>query len=81
MQSATALQFSYSSVPHDIVCAPDAISGLGHAVDQLGARTAMVVCGPSILRSADVIPRVQHALGKRYAGLFAGVAPMRQCIL
>ena len=75
MQSATALQFSYSSVPHDIVCAPDTISGLGHAVDQLGARTAMVVCGPSILRSADVIPRVQHALGKRYAGLFAGVAP------
>jgi alcohol dehydrogenase len=75
MQSATALQFSYNSVAHDIVCAPDAISGLGHAVDQLGARTAMVVCGPSILRSADVIPRVQHALGKRYAGLFAGVAP------
>jgi alcohol dehydrogenase len=75
MQRATALQFSYSSVAHDIVCAPDAISGLGQAVDQLGARTAMVVCGPSILRSADVIPRVQHALGRRYAGLFAGVAP------
>jgi hypothetical protein len=35
MQSATALQFSYSSVPHDIVCAPDAISGLGHALPLL----------------------------------------------
>jgi alcohol dehydrogenase class IV len=75
MQIAAALQFSYSSVAHDIVCAPDAISGLGNAVDRLGATTAMVVCGPSILRSADVIPRVQRALGKRYAGLFAGVAP------
>jgi hypothetical protein len=43
MQSATALQFSYSSAVHDIVCAPDAISGLGLTVDQLGARTAMRV--------------------------------------
>src|SRR5262249_60510527 len=35
----------------------------------------MVVCGPSILRSSDVIRRVQEALRERYVGLFAGVAP------
>lgn len=75
MERTNALQFSYNSVAQEIVCATDAISSLGHRLDRLGARTAMIVCGPSILRSSDVIRRVQEALGERYVGLFAGVAP------
>jgi alcohol dehydrogenase len=75
LELTTALQFSYSSVAQEIVCDTDAISGLGHRLDRLGAKTAMVVCGPSILRSSNVIRRVQDALGERYVGLFAGVAP------
>ena len=75
MELTTALQFSYNSVAQEIVCNTDAISGLGHTLDRLSARTAMIVCGPSILRSSDVIRRVQETLGKRYVGLFAGVAP------
>ena len=75
MELTTALQFSYNSVAQEIVCNTDAISGLGHTLDRLSARTAMIVCGPSILRSSDVIRRVQEALGERYVGLFAGVAP------
>jgi len=75
VELSTALQFSYSSVAQEIVCQSDAISGLGPTLDRLEARSAMIVCGPSILRGSDVIQRVQEALGERYAGLFAGVAP------
>jgi len=35
----------------------------------------MILCGPTILRACNVVPRVQAALGGRYAGVYAGVAP------
>src|SRR5262245_46023796 len=75
MEFAQALKFSYTSVAQEIVCDTDVIASLGDTLDRLGATTAMIVCGPSILRSSDVIRRVQEALGARCAGLFAGVAP------
>src|SRR5919199_6361375 len=75
MELARALQFSYTSVAQEIVCATDAIADLCGTRDRLGAHMAMIICGPSILRSSDVIRRVQEALGARCAGLFAGVAP------
>src|SRR5918912_3414724 len=75
MELAHALQFSYTSVAQEIVCDTDAIADLCGTLDRLGAHTAMIICGPSILRSSDVIGRVQEALGARCVGLFAGVAP------
>ncbi|MBM3226742.1 MAG: iron-containing alcohol dehydrogenase [Candidatus Tectomicrobia bacterium] len=75
MELAQALQYRYSSVAQEIVCDTDAIAGLCGTLDRLGAGRAMIVCGPSILRSANVIQRVQEALGTRAVGLFAGVAP------
>src|SRR5262249_7879330 len=69
VEHTNALQFSYNSVAQEIVCDTDAISGLCHTLHRLGAKTAMVVCGPSILRSSDVIRRVQEALRERYVGL------------
>ena len=35
----------------------------------------MITCGPTILRACNVVPRVQEALGSRYVGVYAGVAP------
>ena len=35
----------------------------------------MIVCGPTILRHANVVQRVQDILGKRCIGVFAGVIP------
>jgi alcohol dehydrogenase class IV len=70
-----ALHFRYNSVAQEIGCDTEAISGLGGALDRLGAKTAMIICGPSILRGSQVIQRVQEALAQRYAGLFAGVLP------
>ena len=75
MELQHALTFTYSTVQRDIVCQPDAISHIPSTLDELGARTAMIVCGPTILRHADVVQRVQQALGARCVGLFAGVIP------
>ena len=75
MELAHALHFTHTSVAQEIVCDTDAIMRLCRTLDTLGAQTAMLVCGPSILRGSDVIQRVQAALGSRCVGLFAGVAP------
>lgn len=69
------LEYTYRSLAQDIVCGPDAISGMGGILDRLGSKRAMVICGPSILEGADVVQRVQSALGQRWAGIFSGVAP------
>jgi alcohol dehydrogenase len=34
-----------------------------------------MTCGPTILSACNVVPRVQEALGFRYVGVYAGVAP------
>ena len=75
MDLQTALTFRHSTVQQDIVCAVDAISDLCQTLDRLEVATAMLICGPTILRSADVVQRVQQALGDRCVGLFAGVLP------
>jgi maleylacetate reductase len=75
MELTQALQFTYTSVAQEIVCATDAMADLCGTLDRLGAHTAMIICGPSILRSSNVIGRIQEALGARCVGLFAGVAP------
>ncbi|MBT97288.1 MAG: hypothetical protein CL902_01505 [Dehalococcoidia bacterium] len=72
---AQPLTFNFNSVAQEVVCAPDAISGLLGVLDRLGATRAMVTCGPSILEKSDVIQRVQTALGDRFVGLFSGVVP------
>ena len=75
MSSATPLEYRYTSGDHDIICAPDSISGMSSALDRLGVSRALAVCGPTILEHADVVQRVQRALGDRCIGLYSGVAP------
>ncbi len=69
------LNYNFTSVHHEMVCATDAISGLPGVLERAGGSRAMVVCGPSILEKANVVQRVQKALGERCVGLFSGVAP------
>ena len=75
MSSATPLEFRYNSGDHDIICAPDSISGMTETLDRLGVSRALAVCGPTILEHSDVVQRVQQALGDRCIGLYSGVAP------
>ena len=72
---AQPLTYNYNSVAQEVVCAPDAISGLPGVLDRAGVKRAMVVCGPSILEKSNVVDRVKAALGERWVGLFSGVAP------
>ena len=69
------LTYNYSSVAQEVICAPDAITGLPGVLNRAGVNRAMVVCGPSILEKSDVVQRVKTALGDRCVGLFSGVAP------
>lgn len=70
-----ALHYRYHPLHQDIICAETAITSLPATVDALGARRAMMTCGPTILRACNVVPRVQEALGDRSVGVYAGVAP------
>ena len=75
MTSAKPLAYQVSTDDRNIICAPDAISGMRDSLEKLGASRALVVCGPTILEHADVVQRVQQALGDRCIGLYSGVAP------
>lgn len=75
MNLSAALSYTYSTIDRHVVCKPDAIADLCDLLDHLGAASAMVICGPTILQHANVVQRVQAALGQRCAGLFAGVLP------
>jgi alcohol dehydrogenase class IV len=65
----------HSTIERHVVCRPDAITDLCDALDCLHAASAMIVCGPTILRHANVVQRVQATLGKRCVGVFSGVLP------
>lgn len=75
MNVQEVLTYHYRAVPRDMICAPDAISRLCDALDEIMAYKAMIICGPTILRHANVVQRVQDVLGERCAGLYAGVLP------
>ena len=69
------LQYRYNPLRQDIVCSETAIDALPDTVDALGPGRAMITCGPTILASCNVVPRVQEALGSRCVGVYSGVAP------
>jgi len=69
------LDYQVSTADRHIICSPDAISGIANSLERLGAKRALVVCGPSILEHSNVVQRVQKALGDRCIGLYSGVAP------
>jgi len=75
MASSTPLVYRVNTVDHDIICAPDTISGMAESLERLGVSRALAVCGPTILKHADVVQRVQEALGDRCIGLYSAVAP------
>ena len=71
----SALSYRYNPLHQDIICSENAIDQLAQTLDGLGCNRALVTCGPTILRSCNVVPRVQEALGPRYVGTYSGVAP------
>ena len=73
--SEKATSYRYYPLHQDIICDETAIDALPQTVDDLGCGRVMITCGPTILQACNVVPRVQEALGQRYAGTYSGVAP------
>ena len=71
----TALNYRYNPLHQDIICSENSIDELAKTVDDLECSRALITCGPTILRSCNVVPRVQEALGSRYVGTYSGIAP------
>jgi alcohol dehydrogenase class IV len=55
-------------------CGQDALAALPRELARVGARRAVIVCGPSIVKHADALSRVHDALGEHLVGQFEGVA-------
>ena len=75
MAPTETLDYHVSTVDHDIICAPDTITGMAASLESLGVSRVLVVCGPTILKHSNVVQRVQEALGDLCIGLFSGVVP------
>src|SRR6516165_1130518 len=55
-------------------CGPNVIEqGLKEAVNRARAKRAFVICSPSVNRRTNTVPRVEAALGDRYAGVYDGI--------
>lgn len=51
------LDYQVSTVERHIICSPDSISGIANSLESLGAKRALVVCGPTILEHSSVCKR------------------------
>jgi alcohol dehydrogenase class IV len=59
--------------PVRVYAGDDAISNLKREVNRLDVKRPFVVCGRSVARRTDLLPRVRDALGGEPAGVFDGV--------
>ena len=69
------VEYAYPGLSSKIVSGAREIDRLGVHLEALRSRRVMVICGPNILRSSDVVYRVEWAAGERLVGRFADVAP------
>jgi alcohol dehydrogenase class IV len=69
------IEYVYPGLACTIASGASEIDRLGVHLDALGVQRAMVVCGPNILGSSDVVHRVERAVGERLVGRFSDVAP------
>lgn len=69
------VEYVYPGLRCTIVSGASEIDRLGTHLEALGAQRVMIVCGPNILRSSDVVDRVERAAGERLVGRFSDVEP------
>jgi len=68
------LNLRHTSPAFRTFCGDDALAALPRELARVGARRAVIVCGPSIVKHTDALSRVHDALGERLVGQFDGVA-------
>ncbi|MFJ8026874.1 iron-containing alcohol dehydrogenase family protein [Streptomyces sp. NPDC096311] len=74
MSSTPDLGFRHVSPAFRTFCGEDALAALPRELARVGARRAVVVCGPSIVKHTHALSRVHDALGEHLVGQFDGVA-------
>ncbi|MBO55429.1 MAG: hypothetical protein CL886_07180 [Dehalococcoidia bacterium] len=75
MENHGSLEYHYKNIGQDIICGAETISDINKTLDGLNVSRALIVCGPTILSKANVVQRVEAALGEKYVGIFSGVTP------
>ncbi|SFG53029.1 iron-containing alcohol dehydrogenase family protein [Streptomyces mirabilis] len=68
------LKFRHTSPAFRTFCGDDALASLPRELARVGARRAVIVCGPSIVKHTESLNRVHDALGEHLVGQFDGVA-------
>ncbi|WP_435225762.1 iron-containing alcohol dehydrogenase family protein [Streptomyces sp. Tue6028] len=68
------LNLRHASPAFRTFCGQDALAALPRELARVGARRAVIVCGPSIVKHGDALSRVHDALGEHFVGQFDGVA-------
>ncbi|MCT9137574.1 iron-containing alcohol dehydrogenase family protein [Streptomyces violarus] len=68
------LKIRHASPAFRTFCGDDALTALPRELARAGARRAVIVCGPSIVKHQEALSRVHDALGERLVGQFDGVA-------
>ena len=69
----TLPQIQHVTPPFRTFCGSDALAALPRELNRLGVSRAVLFCDPAMLRYADVLGRVESALGERLAGRFDGI--------
>ena len=69
----TLPQIQHVTPPFRTFCGSDALAALPRELNRLGVSRAVLFCDPAMLRYADVLGRVETALGERLAGRFDGI--------
>ncbi|MEW1775591.1 iron-containing alcohol dehydrogenase family protein [Streptomyces sp. NPDC086777] len=67
------LKFRHTSPASRTFCGDDALAALPRELARVGARRAVIVCGPSIVKHTASLNRVHDALGEHLVGQFDGV--------
>ncbi len=69
------MRYEYRAFGQDVVAGEAAISRLPDELDRIGARRCLVLCGPNIAKTSDVVERVEASLGSRCVARYAEVEP------
>ncbi|MFB4426317.1 iron-containing alcohol dehydrogenase family protein [Streptomyces sp. QL37] len=74
MSTGSDLRLRHVSPAFRTFSGQDALAALPRELARVGARRAVIVCGPSMIKHPDALSRVRGALGDHLAGQFDGVA-------
>lgn len=68
-------EFTDGFIPKRTICKPGALENIGHEVENMSKKRALVICGKGVYENTDLVDRLKNILKKSLAGVFNGVKP------